>query len=330
MNPVKIDERLLKRSLNRFSSARILVIGDLILDRFVRGTVSRISPEAPVPVVDITEDEYMPGGAGNVVNNMLLLGASVYVCGIVGKDAAGRQLKELLRQEGADISAILSDGSRPTSLKTRIIAEHQQVVRADMESKDEISSSFVDKLKKYIQDIIKDVDGVIVSDYGKGVVTSDLIRTVIEGSVKRSVPVVVDPQKGHFFEYSNVTSLTPNVREAGEALHVEITDSKQLLSAGKELLRKLNAESVLITRGEEGMSLFLKDGKVRHIPTMAIEVYDVSGAGDTVASVYTLGLSTGLPFYESALLANYAASIVVGKLGTATASVKEILHKIET
>ncbi|MFH1414707.1 MAG: D-glycero-beta-D-manno-heptose-7-phosphate kinase [Elusimicrobiota bacterium] len=314
--------------LERFRDRKILVVGDIILDKFIRGKVTRISPEAPVPIVEVTSEDYMPGGAGNVVNNLLALGTGVYTAGVTGKDVFAEQLLDILSGMGADTSGIIEDPSRPTSRKTRIIAEHQQVVRADCELRDEISVDLAARIIGYINEIAQEIDGIIISDYGKGLVTSDLIECCIKNAKKRNIPVVVDPQAGHFFEYKDVTSITPNVKEAGEALKVDIVDEESLVNTGKRLLEELHAQSILVTRGEKGMSLFLKDGSVESIPAKAREVFDVSGAGDTVVSVFTLGLTIGLDFLDSAVLSNYAAAVVVGKLGTATVSVEELAREI--
>lgn len=324
-----LNKENILRALDRFKDMKILVVGDLILDKFVRGKVSRISPEAPVPVVEVTDEEYMPGGAGNVVTNILKLGAQVYIGGVVGKDILGSQLKGILKDMGAEISGVNDDLTRPTSLKTRIIAEHQQVVRADLESKSEIPEDIALQITRWIDSIIDKVNGIVISDYGKGMVTSALIKHLLERAKGKDLPVVVDPQVGHFFEYKNVTSITPNVKETSEALKAAIETDMDLDNAGKKLIEELCAESILITQGEKGMSLFLKDGSVRNIPTSAKEVYDVSGAGDTVISVFTLGLTAGLDFFHSAVLSNYAAAVVVGKLGTATASIEELIREIE-
>ncbi|MBN2406436.1 MAG: D-glycero-beta-D-manno-heptose-7-phosphate kinase [Elusimicrobia bacterium] len=318
----------IEKVLKDFETKKILVIGDLILDKFMRGRVSRISPEAPVPIVDVTEEKYMPGGAGNVVNNLVSLGARVSVTGVVGADIFGEQIKGILKSIGADISGIFSDERRPTSLKTRIIAEHQQVVRADLESKKEIDAGISSKIIKWAGGIIKEVDGIIISDYGKGLITTELISSITKMIEAKRIPVVVDPQIGHFFEYKNVTSITPNVKEAGAALKTEIDDEASLLESGRKLIGELNCDSVLITRGEHGMTLFLKDGTVRHIEAVAREVYDVTGAGDTVASVFTLALTSGLGFYDSAVLSNHAAAVVVSKLGTASVTADELKKSV--
>jgi len=318
----------LSKALENFKGKKVLVVGDLILDRFITGVVSRISPEAPVPVVEVRKEEHMPGGAGNVVCNLVKLGANAVVSGVVGRDFYGKELISLLQETGADISGIVKDSGRPTSIKTRIIAEHQQVVRTDKESREELDGKYTERLIKKLDSEIKNIDGIIISDYGKGLITTKLIEGILSFSRKKDLPVVVDPQIGHFFEYKKVTSITPNIKEAGSALNMDITDSKTLMSAGEELLRQLECETVLITRGEEGMSLFYSDGYSEHIPTAAKQVFDVTGAGDTVASVFTLGLASGLNYFDSAVLANFAAAVVVAKLGTATATKDEILREM--
>ncbi|MFC2062174.1 D-glycero-beta-D-manno-heptose-7-phosphate kinase [Elusimicrobiota bacterium] len=315
--------------LNQLRQKKILVVGDLIIDKFVTGKVNRISPEAPVPVVNITSEKYMPGGAGNVVNNLLSLDAKVCIGGVVGDDILGDKLIEMLESEGAETKGILKDKDRPTSVKTRIIAEHQQVVRTDRESKEEISEDLVLELNSKLSPMIENIDGVVISDYGKGLITKKLVNNILESAISRKIPLIVDPQVGHFFDYKNVSSITPNAKEAGEALKIKIEDENTLTEAGNKLLEELKCDSVLITRGEQGMTLFESGSDIRHIPTVAKEVYDVTGAGDTVASVYILGLAAGLGFYQSAVLANYAAAVVVGKLGTATVSIDELKQEIE-
>lgn len=321
-------EKLIK-ALNSFKDKSILVLGDLILDKFVRGKVSRISPEAPVPIVNITDEIFMPGGAGNVVNNIVKLGSRVTIGGVVGDDIFGEQLIHIFKDHEVEVSGIFKDALRPTSLKTRVIAEHQQIVRTDLESKEEIPSDIVKKINNWIEKTVGTIDGIVISDYGKGLITTDIIKNTIKIADGKNIPIVVDPQVGHFFEYNNVTAITPNVKEAGEALKIIISDEDTLIEAGKRLLNDLNCKTVLITRGEQGMTLFMQDGNIEYIPTLAKEVYDVSGAGDTVVSVFTIGLTVGLDFVDAAILSNYAAAVVVAKLGTATASVEEIIKEIK-
>ncbi|MFW6134976.1 MAG: D-glycero-beta-D-manno-heptose-7-phosphate kinase [Elusimicrobiota bacterium] len=323
------EAKRLINNLKKIKSKNMLVIGDLILDRFIRGKVSRISPEAPVPVVEVNGEEEMPGGCGNVVCNLLNLNAKVHVGGVIGDDLNGRLLLNLLDKNRADVSGIHKVKNRPTSIKTRIIAEHQQVVRTDREIKDEIDAGLVKKIIKWMDSLMGEIEGIIISDYGKGLITTELIDKICSTAFEKNIPVVVDPKVGHFFEYKEVTSITPNLKEIQQALNINIVDEKTLIQAGNKLLEALQCKSVLITRGEQGMSLFEPGKKARHIPTMAKEVYDVTGAGDTVISVFGLGLAAGLDYYPAAQIANYAAAVVVGKLGTASASEKEIIKEIE-
>ncbi len=315
-------------TVNKFKEQRVLVLGDLILDKFIVGTVSRISPEAPVPVVSVTDEKYTPGAAGNVAANLLKLGAKVSIVSVVGNDFYGSKLIEILKEKGADVSDILKIPDRPTSVKTRIIAEHQQVVRVDNEVQEEISAQINKLLINILPEKLKKTDSIIISDYGKGAITTSIIKSVLSYTSSRKIPVIVDPQVGHFFEYNNVSSITPNVKEAGEALKMVIKSDEELIEAGKKLLEKIGCETVLITRGREGMTLFHKSGWLKHIPTVAKEVYDVTGAGDTVAGVFTLGLASKLDWTDAATLANYAAAVAVGKLGTAVVSVEELICEI--
>ncbi len=310
--------------LNKFKEYRILVAGDLMLDKFIKGSVSRISPEAPVPVIKIDSEKNVPGGAGNVALNLASLGSCVYIASVTGDDYYGRKLQERLRESGCNTDSILKDPGRPTIVKTRIIAEHQQVVRTDLETEGEISGEVSDKIIESISSYFNEIDGVIISDYGKGFVTEKFIKKILKLASRRDIPVVVDPQVGHFFEYKGVTAVTPNTKEAREALKTEIKNKEQLISAGEKLLKKLACRTVIITRGEEGMSVFEKGKSPCHIKTAAREVYDVTGAGDTVAGVFTLGIVAGLSMSDAARLANCAAAVVVSKLGTAQVTIEEI------
>ncbi len=295
-----------------------------MLDKFIKGSVSRISPEAPVPVVKIHSENNVPGGAGNVALNLASLGSGVFVASVIGDDYYGGRLKGRLREAGCNTDCILKDAKRPTIVKTRIIAEHQQVVRTDLETDGEISEELSDKICDSISAFFNDIDGVIISDYGKGFVTEKIIKKILKLASRRDIPVVVDPQVGHFFEYKGVTAVTPNKKEVQEALKTVINTREQLNDAGEKLLKKLGCRAVVITRGEEGMSVFEKGKAPCHIKTAAREVYDVTGAGDTVAGVFTLGIVAGLSMPDAARLANYAAAVAVSKLGTAQVTVSEI------
>jgi D-glycero-beta-D-manno-heptose-7-phosphate kinase len=319
-----------KKIIPKFSKAKILVIGDLILDEFVWGEVSRISPEAPVPVVWVKSESFMPGGAANVANNIASLGANVYMAGIVGNDERAGILKEGLMKKGINIDGVISDDSRPTTLKTRVVANHhQQVVRIDREKIDGISASVLDKIIAYAKDIIDEIDAVIIEDYGKGVISAKLLREVLSIAKKKKKIITVDPKEEHFAYYKGVTALTPNHHEAGRAIGIKPKDSENILKIGKALVEKLKCEGVLVTLGENGMQLFQKNGAITHIPTVAQEVFDVSGAGDTVISVFTLALALGVDMKDAAYISNIAAGIVVGKVGIAVITQKELIERLK-
>jgi len=314
-----------EKYIRKFSEKKILVIGDLMLDRFIYGTVDRISPEAPVPVVNVVKEIDLSGGAGNVANNISSLGAKVYILSVIGNDLVGSKLKSLLEERGINTEKILIDEERPTTIKTRIIAQHQQVVRVDKESRIKISSRLIEQIIESLNNFIPEMDAVLISDYGKGVIVPETLSTAIKIAIRNNIPITVDPKIEHFMLYRNVTCITPNLQEAisGMRLHKAVTE-EEICDLGKKILHTLDCKSVIITRGEKGMSLFEKNRKPVHIPTRAKEVYDVTGAGDTVIAVLTLCLTTGANLKTSAEIANYAAGIVVGKLGTATVSVNEL------
>lgn len=315
--------------INSFNKARVMVVGDLIMDHFIWGDVKRISPEAPVPVVDVKNENVMLGGAANVVNNVRALGGKCMLAGIAGKDSDGRKLLKLLKEIKVDTKGVILDSKRPTTIKTRIIAANQQVVRFDREDKTLISGKLLDKVKNYIKDNLNKTDVIVISDYAKGIITKSLAHEIIEMAKKKNIPVVVDPKIEHFSYYSGATVITPNNKEAGEAAGIDITDNKTLFKAEKEISRKIDVDSILITRGSKGMSLF-SDNKDTHIQTLAKEVYDVSGAGDTVVSALALSLATKkASMVEASVIANCAAGVVVGKLGTATLSIEELKNSIK-
>ncbi len=316
-----VDKVKLKEMISRFPQGKVLVIGDLILDEFVWGNVSRISPEAPIPVVEVVKESFMPGGAANVSNNVQGLGGKVYLSGVIGADRGGDILKEELSRRGINTRGLIVDRGRPTTLKTRIIAHRQQVVRVDREKKGPIGSSVLENISAYCRELVDGVDIVIVEDYGKGVVTRELLDALRRAKKKT---IIVDPRLGSFSTYEGVDIITPNHHEAEVAIGKRITDEQSLQEGGKTLLESLRCQAVLITLGEEGMCLFRKQGEVAHIPTVAREVYDVSGAGDTVVATLSLALSVGASLKEAAYLSNIAAGIVVGKAGTAAVSDGEL------
>lgn len=307
----------LERILKDFKKARILVIGDLILDCYIWGKVSRISPEAPVPIVEVTNDTFMLGGAANVAYNIAALGGKATVVGVAGRDRAGEILREILDEKG--IGTAIFDDSRPTTMKTRVIAHNQQIVRFDKEDKTKISERVFRDVKGFLKEAVSDYDAVIVSDYKKGIVSPELMKVILAAAGSKGKFVAVDPKVGHFHLYKGVSLVTPNLTEASHGSGIEIKDGKTLQKAGETLLKKLLCKAVLITRGEEGMSLFEK-GKVVHIPTAARHVYDVTGAGDTVIAAFALAYVSGAALEQAAIIANHAAGIVVGEVGAAVAT----------
>jgi rfaE bifunctional protein kinase chain/domain len=310
--------------ISRMSCAKILVVGDIMLDRFIWGTVSRISPEAPVPVVWAKSESFMPGGASNVANNIRSLGSDVYMCGVIGDDEAGRILASELLKNGIKSEGIVLDKNRPTIHKTRIIAHHQQVVRIDKESDDVLDASSVDKVIRYARSRIRDIDAIIIEDYGKGLIVPKLIRQLVLLAKKHNKLITVDPKQEHFKAYTGATVITPNRVEAEIASGIKIKNAQSLEMAGVRLLKMLKTSAVMITLGEDGMALFEKNKPYLHIPTVAKEVYDVSGAGDTVIGVFTLALASGASMDEAAYMANAAAGVVVGKLGIGVCDGKEL------
>ena len=306
------------RILKDFTGKKILVIGDLILDRYIWGKVDRISPEAPVPIVEVTKEDFLLGGASNVAHNIVALGGSATIVGVIGNDQAGDVLTNLLDERGIQSQGVLRC-SRNTIVKTRVIAHNQQVVRFDKEDKDRLDGKISKRLFEYIREIIPDHDAVIISDYKKGVISSELIKAVLKSAKPLHIFVSVDPKVGHFKFYKNVSLITPNLAEASLASGIEIKDEKSLINAGKTLLKSLSCDAVLITRGEHGMSLFEKE-KVTHIPTVTKDIYDVTGAGDTVIAAFTLAYAAGAGMKNAAVIANHAAGIVVAKVGTAVAT----------
>lgn len=318
----------LKDIANRLDRARILVVGDLILDEFIWGSVTRISPEAPVPVVWVSSENFMPGGASNVAANIRALGAEVHLCGVVGDDDRGETLQALLRKKGIHCEGIFADAKRPTTQKTRVIAHHQQVVRIDREKVFPIAESVLDRLSAFIEERMKSVDALIIEDYGKGVIVPQLVRRAVLAARKTKKIITVDPKETHFSYYRGVSAVTPNHHEAAAAVGYKIKDEATLERAGRDLLRKLRCETALITLGENGMAIFRAGKKMVKIPTVAQEVFDVSGAGDTVISTYTAALASGASVIDAAHLSNIAAGIVVGKVGVAVTSREEIVKRL--
>lgn len=338
-----MQKKKLSRIINRFPAASVLVIGDIILDEYIWGQVERISPEAPVPVVWANKSTYVPGGAANVAYNIKAMGADVCVAGVAGKDENARVLFSELRKRRIPAYGILADTQRHTTVKTRIIAGHQQVVRVDWEHTHPLTETLNKKLIDFVRRNIAKFDAVIIEDYGKGVINMRLLEEVISLAVAQNKIITVDPKQEHFQYYRGVTAITPNRKELENAIRdlrvrdktnsFQVHDDKLFsdkdigLAAG-QIIKYLGLESILVTLGEGGMRLFEAGRKGMHIPTVAQEVFDVSGAGDTVISVFTLALCCGATKTEAAHIANFAAGIVVGKVGTAVTDRNELLKRV--
>lgn len=319
----------MRQLIDRFANRRVLVVGDVMLDEYVWGRVSRISPEAPVPVVEVERREHLAGGAANVARNLSSLGASVSVVGLVGRDGEGERLAELFAESGVDAAGLIVDPSRPTTVKTRVIAHNQQVVRIDREHRGPVAASIASAALSAALERLPDVEAVVLSDYAKGLLGPGICSGVIEGARGQGVLVVVDPKGRDYSKYARATAITPNKAEAGEAASQELRDEAALVEVGRDLLRSLELDSLLITRGEEGLSLFQASGDVCHLPTFGRKVFDVTGAGDTVVAAFVLSLAAGASAVDAAYVANHAAGIVVGRIGAATVSPEELATALE-
>lgn len=312
-----------------FRKSKIIVIGDIMLDRYLWGSVERISPEAPVPVVHVEKETNNLGGAANVAANVHALGAAPLLIGVIGDDQYAGEFKRNLRSNKLPISGLVVDPKRPTTVKTRIVAHSQQIVRVDREDPKEIGSELVGKLLTKVKKHLRQTDGIIISDYGKGVITFDLLSELIPIAKAEGKFIAVDPKEVHFRNYKNVSVITPNHHEAGFISGKRITSDKILNKVGWDLLNTLNLESLLITRGEKGMALFEKDGKLTEIPAEAKTVYDVTGAGDTVIAALTVARTAGASMKEAAYMANVAAGLAVARFGTARVTKDELLEELK-
>lgn len=322
--------------LKKFRRRRILVVGDLMLDRFVYGVVSRISPEAPVPVVKVIKETSMPGGASNVACNIRALGGHASVAGMLGKDAAGVELRWLLTHADVEIECAVLFAGASTVVKERIIAERQQVVRVDFERPAAWSPRQNEKFLAMLAIELGRADGVIIEDYGKGAVTQGVVDLVLKIAQHRAIPVGLDPKNGHDLNFQGITVATPNRHEAFGIAGISDPGAKDnplvdkaLLKAGEILMEKWTAQNLAITLGPQGMFLMSRDHAPRHVQTRAREVFDVSGAGDTVIAACVTALAAGAEFLESAELANIAAGVVVGKVGTASCTPEELLNHMK-
>lgn len=315
--------------ISNFARCRILVVGDLMIDEYVWGRVERISPEAPVQIVEVERESYTLGGAGNVVNNLISLGAQVSVAGVIGTKADGDRMLDMFARLNADTRGVIREEDRPTTRKTRIIAASQHVLRIDRETRQEITDASFESLKHFVEKRIPESDAVLISDYGKGLMSRPFLKHVISLAAAYGKISIADPKGLDFTKYAGVSLSTPNRKEATLASGMEIRDEAGLIRAGKKLLDTTGIQNLLITCGRDGMIL-LEQGQEPHIiPAEARQVFDVSGAGDTVVSVFGLAAASGLSFREAASLANTAAGIVVGKVGTATVSREELMRAID-
>ena len=325
-----MDKSRLLRIIGQFKGKKILVIGDIMLDKYIWGEVSRISPEAPVQVVNVLRESYAPGGAANVANNIAALNAKAFMVGIVGNDNAKESLISELEKRGINVDGIFTEKNKPTIQKVRVIGRSQQLLRFDYEEKGYVNADTEKNILDFILGKIDGADAVIVSDYAKGVITKNLMEKIIKISMEKNKIVIVDPKPRHKDFYKNSTLITPNHTEAHQMTNLEEEENtdNDAGKMGKRLIKELNS-NVLITRGEKGMSLFEKNGEITHIPAYAKEVYDIVGAGDTSVAFLTLALASGASFKEAAIIANHAAGITVGKIGTSTVSIEELRESIE-
>lgn len=328
----KLTTRRAQQLLRTARQRRILVVGDVMLDQFIWGTVSRISPEAPVPILEFQRESFIPGGAANVARNLSALGVTTEIFGLIGHDHAGTQLKELLKKSGTGIRGLISQPERPTSIKTRIVAHQQQVVRVDREVKTECPSPTARRLLAAIEPALLSADALIVGDYGKGVVSQELLDGLKQTCRARGVWLSLDPKPVHALNLSRLSMITPNRKETFALANIQdehrASDplkDRDLMRATQSILESLKPAILLTTLGDQGMLLCRQGERPFHIPTVAQEVYDVSGAGDTVIAIFTLAIAAGASPVEAAILSNHAAGIVVGKIGTAAVHEEELL-----
>jgi len=304
--------------------ANILILGDIMLDEYLFGVVNRISPEAPVPVVEITSDRFLLGGAANVAANIRALGDEPLLLGTAGEDEASVRLNQLLKEKRISSRYVVTDRTRRTTIKTRVIANNQQVVRADRETVHELDLETEKRVFNRFLSVAYEVRAVIISDYGKGVITRSLLEKVIDVCIEKDIFVAVDPKETHFHNYKRVSVITPNHHEAGFAYGRRIRNEDDLAEVGNGLLKKLQAKSILITRGADGMSLFREGSEATHIPTFAHKVYDVTGAGDTVIATFVSAIAAGADLAEAAIMANAGAGLTIAEVGTATIDARQL------
>lgn len=315
-----VDVEKIKKNIENFPSKKILIIGDIILDHYIFGEVERISPEAPVPVVEVKNEKFLLGGSGNTSLNIKNMGGDVFLISAVGKDKNGKILEKLLRDENID--SFIFQRNIPTIIKTRVIAKNQQIVRIDWEKDEELEKKEEDKVKDIILKKIDEIEIIVISDYGKGLITEG----IIEFLKKFKKRIIVDPKPEHFKFYKDIFCITPNKNEACLGIgKMKAKGLKDIIDTGIEIINLLKCKNLIITLGKDGMLIFKNKSEIYHIPSIAKDVYDVTGAGDTVCGIFSLYLSVSNDVLESAIVSNFAAGIVVGKIGTATTNKKEFV-----
>jgi rfaE bifunctional protein kinase chain/domain len=325
---IHISEQRLAELLSKMNGRRIAVIGDLMLDRYFWGSVSRISPEAPVPVLDLETEQARLGGAANVAQNIKSLGGEPLLVGVIGADNSGNQLFVIIKEHGFSPDGIVIDGTRPTTVKTRVIAHNQHVIRIDRESKSDISHIIQNKIMAVLSRHIDSLDGIILEDYNKGVIVKSLIKQIVDLANENGKTITVDPKFKNFFEYKNVTLFKPNRSEVEQVMGNQLESEEDVNTTGRALMERLCSKGVLLTLGAQGMSLFESDGSATHVATKAQNVQDVSGAGDTVISTLTMALAGGAGLKEAATLANFAGGIVCGYVGIVPIDKKELSENV--
>ena len=320
----------LKGFIDRFPEARVFVIGDIILDEYIWGDVSRISPEAPVPVVEIKDDEKRLGGAANVVHNIVSLKGRADLSGVIGDDIYGREVVKIIKKLGLKTDGLIRDPHRCTSIKTRVLGHNQQMMRIDREKKLAVDNDITIKILSSLKNAIKDINAIVIADYGKGVVTPSLMKGIRNLTAGTGIIIGVDPKPVNFDYYHGIDVITPNHHEAEAFCRFEINDKKSLIRAGRKMMDELECRSVLITRGKDGVALFENGREPEFIPTEARKVFDVSGAGDTVIATFCLGLASGMDFVSAAMISNIAAGIVVGEVGTSVVNVDDLKKAVDS
>ena len=324
-----LSSKRIKTIIDNIGKAKVLIIGDVMLDEYLFGHVNRISPEAPVPIVEVQSDKILLGGAANVAANIKTLGDEPILLGVVGDDEASIKVNQLLKQKSISGDYLITDNSRRTSRKSRVIAHSQQVVRTDREDCHELDEDIQKKVFGRFEAVANEIKAVIISDYGKGVISSPLLEKIVNYCLSKDIFIGVDPKETHFNNYRKVSLITPNHHEAGFAYGRRIRDTSDLMEVGHGLLKRLEAKSILITRGADGMSLFQADGETTHIPTFARQVFDVTGAGDTVIAAFVAAVCAGANLIEAAVVANAGAGITVREVGTATVTRNDLERELE-